>query len=270
MSAQASDEVVHIDISGGIATITLDSPRNRNALSRQLTSELEAHLETALGDDAARAVVLTHTGTVFCAGADLKESREANIAKAEGREEQTRRAGKGLPGMINMIWESPKPVLARVNGAVRAGGLGLMSACDFVVMAEDGTMAFSEVRIGVVPAVISVVCLPRFSTLKGTELMLTGDTFTAAQAADWGFINRAVPAAQLDDTVGEIVGSLKKCSPNALAETKKMARLVPTLQTDEGFRQMSELSGRMFATPEAREGMTAFAEKRDPSWALEN
>ena len=131
--------------------------------------------------------------------------------------------------MINMIWESPKPVLARVNGAVRAGGLGLMSACDFVVMAEDGTMAFSEVRIGVVPAVISVVCLPRFSTLKGTELMLTGDTFTAAQAAEGGFINRAVPAAQLDDTVGEIVGSLKKCRPNALAETKNMARLVPLL-----------------------------------------
>ncbi|MBJ37109.1 MAG: enoyl-CoA hydratase [Gammaproteobacteria bacterium] len=266
----AEDEVVHLDISGGIATITLDSPRNRNALSRQLTSELADHLETALGDPAARAVVLTHTGTVFCAGADLKESREANIAKAEGREQAPRRAGKGLPDMINMIWESPKPVIARVNGAVRAGGLGLMSACDFVVMVEEATMAFSEVRIGVVPAVISVVCLPRFSTLKGAELMLTGDTFTAAQAAAWGFINRAVPADQLDDGVGAIVDSLKQCSPNALAETKKMARLVPTLPTDEGFRQMGELSARMFASPEAREGMTAFAEKRDPSWAIES
>lgn len=265
----ADEEVVHLDISDGIATITLDSPRNRNALSRQLTSGLGDHLETALGDPGARAVVLTHTGTVFCAGADLKESREANVAKAEGRELAPKRAGKGLPEMINMVWDSPKPVIGRVNGAVRAGGLGLMSACDFVVMVEDATMAFSEVRIGVVPAVISVVCLPRFSTLKGAELMLTGDTFTAAEAAEWGFINRAVPADALDDAVGTIVASLKKCSPNALAETKKMARLVPTLSTDEGFKRMGELSARMFATPEAREGMTAFAEKRDPSWALD-
>lgn len=264
-----SDEVVHLDIGGGIATITLDSPRNRNALSRQLTTELEDHLTTALADDAARAVVLTHTGTVFCAGADLKESREANVAKAEGREQAPRRQGMGLPGMVNMIWDSPKPVVARVNGAVRAGGLGLMSACDFVIMKADATMAFSEVRIGVVPAVISVVCLPRFGTLKGAELMLTGDTFTAAEAAEWGFINRAVPGDDLDAAVDAIIGSLKKCSPNALAETKKMTRLVPTLSTEEGFKAMATLSARMFASPEAREGMTAFAEKRDPSWAIE-
>ena len=113
------------------------------------------------------------------------------------------------------------------------------------------------------------------TTLSAGELGLpepeeTGDTFTAAQAAAWGFINRAVPADQLDDGVGAIVDSLKQCSPNALAETKKMARLVPTLPTDEGFRQMGELSARMFASPEAREGMTAFAEKRDPSWAIES
>ena len=130
-------------------------------------------------------------------------------------------------------------------------------------------MAFSEVRIGVVPAVISVVCLPRFSTLKGAELMLTGDTFTAAQAAEWGFINRAVPEAELDAAVGAILASLKKCSPQALAETKKMCQLVPTLSTDEAFKVMGELSARMFASPEAREGMTAFAEKRPPSWAIE-
>jgi methylglutaconyl-CoA hydratase len=269
MTDAAPDEVVHLDISGGIATITLDSPRNRNALSRQLTGELEAHLEAALGDDAVRAVVLTHSGTVFCAGADLKESRDANVATARGDAPAPRRGGRGLPGMIDMIWQSPKPVVARVNGAVRAGGLGLMSACDFVIMKEDATMAFSEVRIGVVPAVISVVCLPRFSTLKGAELMLTGDTFTAAEAAEWGFINRAVPADQLDAAVDGIIDSLKKCSPNALAETKKMARLVPTLSSGDAFKAMGELSARMFATPEAREGMTAFAEKRDPSWVAE-
>ncbi len=265
------DELVHLDINNGIATITMDSPHNRNALSRQLSGELEMHVETALADDNARAVVLTHSGTVFCAGADLKESKEATVARARGDQPQQQgRAGRGLPGIVNMIWESPKPVVARVNGAVRAGGLGVMSACDFVIMIEDGTMAFSEVRIGVVPAVISVVCLPRFGTLKGSELMLTGDTFTGAQAAEWGFINRAVPADQLDAAVDELLASLKKCSPQALAETKKMCKLVPTLSTDEGFKAMGALSARMFASPEAREGMTAFAEKRDPSWAIDS
>ncbi len=263
------DELVHLDISNGIATITMDSPHNRNALSRQLSSELETHVESALADPNARAVVLTHSGTVFCAGADLKESKQANVARAQGEQPQQGRGGRGLPGIVNMIWESPKPVVARVNGAVRAGGLGVMSACDFVIMIDSATMAFSEVRIGVVPAVISVVCLPRFGTLTGAELMLTGDTFTGAQAADWGFINRAVPADQLDAAVDELLASLKKCSPQALAETKKMCRLVPTLSTDEGFKAMGALSARMFASPEAREGMTAFAEKRDPSWALE-
>ena len=120
-----SDELVHLDISKGVATITLDSPHNRNALSRQLSIEVEDHLATALADASARAVVLTHTGTVFCAGADLKESREANVAKARGdKPEQPSRTGRGLPGMVSMIWESPKPVIGRINGAVRAGGLG--------------------------------------------------------------------------------------------------------------------------------------------------
>ncbi len=264
------DELVHLDISKGIATITLDSPHNRNALSRQLSSELEAHVETALADASARAVVLTHSGTVFCAGADLKESKVANVARASGEKLEQRPTGKGLPGIVNMIWESPKPVVARVNGAVRAGGLGVMSACDFVIMIDSATMAFSEVRIGVVPAVISVVCLPRFGTLKGAELMLTGDIFTGSQAAEWGFINRAVPADELDAAVDELLASLKKCSPLALAETKKMCKLVPTLPTDEGFKVMGALSARMFASPEAREGMTAFAEKRDPSWAIDS
>ncbi len=266
------DELVHLDIEQGVATITLDSPHNRNALSRQLTGELEGHLDTALADPAARVVLLTHTGTVFCAGADLKESREANVARARGETPagQSQRSGRGgLVGMINKIWESPKPVVARVNGAVRAGGLGLMSSCDFVIMVENATMAFSEVRIGVVPAVISVVCLPRLGPVRGPELMLTGDTFTASQAAEWGFITRATRAEDLDGAVSELLGSLKKGSPQALAETKKMVRLVPTLTTDDAFAAMGQLSARMFASPEAREGMTAFAEKRQPSWATE-
>jgi len=257
------DEVVHLAIERGVATITLDSPANRNALSRQLFTGLERHLDAALADERARVIVLTATGTVFCSGADLKEQREANVAGATG-------AGQigpgGLVGVVNRIWDSPKPVVARINGAARAGGVGLMSACDIVVAVNTATFAFSEVRIGVVPAIISVVTLPRLGPVRGMELMLTGEVFDARAAAEWGFITRAVPPDELDATVGLFVEALRKGGPTALAETKKMVRRVPTLLPDKAFAEMTELSARMFGSLEAREGMTAFAEKRSPRW----
>lgn len=258
-----SDEVVHLAIDRGVATITLDAPSNRNALSRRLLADLERHLDTALGADDARVLVLTATGTVFCSGADLKEQREANVAGASGPGQI---GPGGLVRVVTRLWESPKPVVARVNGAARAGGIGLMSACDIVVAAETATFAFSEVRIGVVPAIIAVVTLPRLGPVRGMELMLTGEAFDARAAADWGFITRAVPAAELDAAVARYVDALRRGGPGALAETKRMVRRVPGLPTSEAFAEMTALSARMFASPEAREGMTAFAEKRPPRW----
>lgn len=257
------DELVHLAIDGGIATVTLDSPANRNALSRQLFGDLERHLDAAIADEAARVIVLTATGTVFCSGADLREQREANVAGASG---SSQIGPGGLVGVIERLWASPKPVVARVNGAARAGGLGLMSACDVVVAVETATFAFSEVRIGVVPAIISVVTLPRLGPVRGMELMLTGETFDARSAAEWGFITRAVSPDELDATVHSYVAALRKGGPVALAETKRMVRRVPTLAPADAFAEMTELSARMFASLEAREGMTAFAEKRPPHW----
>ncbi|MHA6795790.1 enoyl-CoA hydratase-related protein [Pseudonocardia bannensis] len=253
----ASPELVHLDVADGVGTITLDSPANRNALSARLRRELLAHLDTALADDAVRVIVLTHTGRVFCAGMDLKESRGAG-AQGQGVNE--------IPAILERIWTSPKPVLARLSGPARAGGVGLVAACDLAVAAEDATFAFSEVRIGVVPAVISVTVLPRLLPRAAHELFLTGETFDARRAAAIGLINSAVPAEGLDAEVDRYVSALRLGAPGALAGTKEMLRRERPATMAEDFARMQELSAGYFAGEEGQEGMRAFAEKRPPSW----
>jgi methylglutaconyl-CoA hydratase len=251
-------ELVHLDTTAGVATITLDSPDNRNALSAQLRRELLTHLQTALDDDAVRVIVLSHTGRVFCSGMDLKESRGAG-AGDQGVNE--------FPAILERIWTSPKPVVARVAGPARAGGVGLVAACDIAVVAEDATFAFSEVRIGVVPAVISVTVLPRLLPRAAHELFLTGETFDGHRAVQIGLVNSAVPAFDLDSEVARYVEMLRLGAPGALAGTKEMLRRERPAALDAQFAEMQALSARFFAGEEGQEGMRAFAEKRKPAWA---
>jgi methylglutaconyl-CoA hydratase len=251
------DELVHLDVAAGVASITLDSPTNRNALSAQLRRELLAHLDAALADDAARVVVLSHTGRVFCSGMDLKESRGAG-ASDQGINE--------IPAILSRIWTAPKPVVARIAGPARAGGVGLVAACDIAVAAEDATFAFSEVRIGVIPAVISVTVLPRLLPRAAHELFLTGETFDAARAVAVGLVNASVPVDGLDAEVARYVELLRLGAPGALAATKAMLRTQRPTAMDAQFAEMLSLSAQYFAAEEGQEGMRAFAEKRAPSW----
>jgi len=252
-------ELVHLDVATDIATITLDSPANRNALSAQLRRELLAHLETAVADGAVRVIVLAHTGPVFCSGMDLKESRGAS-AEDQGVNE--------FPAILERIWTSPTPVLARLGGPARAGGVGLVAACDIAVAAaEETTFAFSEVRIGVVPAIISVTVLPRLLPRAAHELFLTGETFDAHVAAQIGLINSAVPGFDLDAEVNRYVGMLRRGAPGALAATKELLRRERPAAMADRFAEMVQLSATFFAAPEAQEGMAAFAAKRPPSWS---
>ncbi len=252
-------ELVHLDVAGGVATITLDSPANRNALSAQLRRELLAHLDAALADDAARVIVLTHTGRVFCAGMDLKESRGAG-AQDQGVNE--------VPRLLQLIWESPKPVVARLAGAARAGGVGIVAACDIAIAAQEATFAFSEVRIGVVPAVISVTVLPRLFPRAAHELFLTGETFDGTRAVAVGLLNSAVLADGLDAEVARYVEMLRLGAPGALAAAKEMLRRERPASMQEQFDEMLALSAGFFAAEEGQEGMRAFAEKRPPAWAV--
>lgn len=252
-----TDELVHYTSSAGVATITLDSPHNRNALSTQLRGELSSGLSRAQRDDDVRVIVLEHTGTVFCAGMDLKE------AKGSDSEEQ---GVNEFPRLLEQIWTSRKPVIAKLAGPARAGGIGMVAAADIAVAATEATFAFTEVRIGVIPAIISVTVLPRLSSRAAHELFLTGETFDATRAADIGLINSAVPAERLDAEVTRFVDALTRGGPTALAATKDLLRETPAASMSEAFAAMTERSAEFFASAEGQEGMAAFAQKRKPSW----
>jgi methylglutaconyl-CoA hydratase len=252
-------EVVHWEMRGGIATITLDSPGTRNALSAQLRAELRAALERTAADESVRVVVLDHTGPVFCAGMDLKESRGGS-AGDQGVGE--------FPRILERIRHHPKPVVAKLAGPARAGGIGIVAAADIAVAAQHATFAFTEVRLGLVPAVISVTVLPRLTPRAAQELLLTGATFSATRAAEIGLLTSAVPADQLDAEVTRYTSMLRQGAPEALRLTKQLLRQAqaPTGQ----FAPMLELSAQRFASAEGQEGLRAFAEKRPPSWAVDN
>ncbi|GAB3875708.1 enoyl-CoA hydratase family protein [Kibdelosporangium lantanae] len=252
MMKPMADELVHIAVDRGVATITLDSPHNRNALSRQLRGELRHHLTDAIDEDAVRVIVLDHTGPVFCAGMDLKEAGGAT-AGDQGVNE--------FPEILDLIRTSPKPVVAKLAGPARAGGVGIVAAADIAVAAETATFAFTEVRIGVVPAVISVTVLPRLLPRAAHELFLTGETFDAHRAAAIGLINSAVPAADLDAEVRRYAEMLIKGGPVALAATKALLR-----EPVSDFASMLKLSAEFFASEEGQEGIAAFAQKRKASW----
>jgi methylglutaconyl-CoA hydratase len=249
--------LVRSDRAGAVATITLDSPANRNALSSGLLIELHAALASALTDPVVRVIVLTGAGPAFCSGADLKESRTSPAAAPEL-----------FPNVLQLIWDSPKPVVCRVNGSARAGGIGLIAACDIAVAAQPATFAFSEVRIGATPAIIAVICLRRMEPRAAAEYFLTGEAFDAQRAMEIGLLTRAVPETELDEQTSRYADLLLRGAPGALGVTKTVLHEAGTLPVADGLARMAKLSAERFASAEAQEGMAAFAEKRDPAWAV--
>jgi methylglutaconyl-CoA hydratase len=254
-------EATLYEVRKGAAWITLNRPDNRNALSAALVNELDAHLIAAIGNPSVRSIVITGADPAFCAGADLKNPP----GQSTGGQHAV-----PYPDVLTRILESPKPVIAAVNGAAFAGGLGLIGAADIVIAAEDAPLSFSEVRIGVIPAIIAVVCLPKLGPHHGMKLFLTGERFTGAQAVEMGLAHRAVPKSNLRTAVQEELDAIALGGPIAVTECKKLVRRVPQLSIEAGFKEMAVLSRHMFGTPEAAEGMAAFREKRKPSWVREN
>lgn len=241
----------------GAAWITLNRPENRNALSAVLVNELAAHFDAAQADPQARCIVITGNGPAFCAGADLKNPPGS---ATEGK------TSVSLAEILARMQDSPKPVIIAVNGAAFAGGLGLVGAGDIVIAVEDAPFSFSEVRIGVIPAVISVVCVPKLGTHHAMKLFITGERFSGRQAVEFGLAHRAVTADQLRTAVQEEIDMIRTGGPIAVAECKRLVRRVQQLPRDEGFEEMSVWSRKMFVSPEGQEGMAAFREKRKPSW----
>ncbi|MCX4906495.1 enoyl-CoA hydratase family protein [Streptomyces sp. NBC_00878] len=233
----------------GITTLALDAPERRNALSAQLVGELADALTECGKDGDVRAAVLTHTGNTFSAGADLRDPPDPDV----------------LVALLRQIVELPKPVVARVTGHVRAGGLGLLGACDIAVASQEATFAFTEVRIGVAPAVISLSLLPRLDPRAVARYYLTGEKFDADEAARIGLVTAAGEDA--DDVLAPVLDGLRRASPDGLAETKRLLTAKVLDSFDRDAADLTALSARLFSSPQAREGMTAFLERRDPSWA---
>ncbi len=248
------DRVIQVTVSAGVATLTLDSPGNRNALSRPLRAQLRTALTDALADDAVRVVVLDHTGRVFCSGMDL--------AEAAGGSSQEQGVNE-FPELLQLIWSSPKPVVAVVRGPARAGVVGLAAACDLVVAASSASFAFSEVRLGLVPAVISAVVLPRMTPHVAHRLMLTGEVFDAATAAAGGLVDLVTPGDELDGVLAGQLTALAAGAPEALAATKRLLR---SRQPELEFGELLQLSARFFAGEEGQEGIASFREKRPARW----
>lgn len=247
----------------GVATITLDSPDNRNALSAALIDQLLAALAAAEADDAVRVIVLSHTGSVFCSGADLKETAAAFAPDPPDGQRPLPAARMGE--VLAAIWTSRKPVVARVGGPARAGGLGLIAAADIAVCADTATFAFSEVRLGVIPAVISATVLPRLAPRAAAELYLTGDVFDGVRAAAVGLVTASVPADGLDAAVDRYVASLVRGAPGALAGVKSLLQRGRPGITAE-IAALTGVSVEYFGSAEGVEGVRAFREKRDPRW----
>lgn len=245
-------ELVRHRMERGVAWITLDSPANRNALSRQLIAELHEAIDAAEAADA-RAIVLGHSGTTFCAGADLKERSDGPVDSTP------------MVRALQRLSDGPIPSIAVVNGAVRAGGVGLMASCDLVVVHSATTFAFTEVRIGVAAAIISVPILARVNPSLLTAPFLTGEAFDASEARAMGLVTHV--SDDVDATVGHLVDGLLEGAPAAVAATKALLRRVPTLPRPEAYEEMRRLSEALFQSADAAEGMAAFREKRKPAWA---
>jgi len=249
---------VKVGTADGVTTVTLADVDNRNALGAALIEGLRDALAAANADPAVRAVVVTNEGSTFCAGANLKERSSAKGGAANSG---------GFEALLREIQTSRTPVVGRIAGHVVGGGNGLASALDISIASEDVKFGFTEVRLGVAPAIISVVCLPKMRQGEAMEAFLRGHRFPAARAAELGLINRAVPAAELDAAVAEVLSDLRKGGPDALGYAKRLVYEVPRMGQKEALQWTTRLSGELFSGDEAAEGMAAFLGKRKPEWA---
>ncbi|HET6653087.1 MAG TPA: enoyl-CoA hydratase-related protein [Nocardioides sp.] len=246
------DELVHYRVDDHVASLVLDSQHNRNALSKQLVGELLAGLERAEADDDVKVVLIRADGRTFCSGADLSEASGEGMEKAAGV----------LVDLQRRIATLAKPVVARVHGSVRAGGIGIVAAADIAVSATDATYAFTEVRLGLTPAAISLSVLPRMTDRGAALTFLTGEVFDGRAAERHGLVTLAVHEDELNSEVDEICASLAKGNPQGLRETKALVGRPLVERIDRHGADLAALSARLFGSDEAKAAMLAFLNRK--------
>ena len=250
-------EVVRREDRAGSAVLILDSPANRNALSRALVTELGDHLSAAASDASVRAVAITGTGNTFCAGADLKDP-------------PVQAGPTSFAGVLHTLWDYPKPVVIAVNGHVRAGGFGLLASADLTMAVESSTYAFTEVRLGLVPAIISVLCLRRMTPASASRYLLTGEQFGPDEAVSAGLVTDVVRDDALSPTLDRTLETFRHCEPEALRQTRALMRAIPGMSVPDGLDHARMVSEAAFGSEAAAEGIASFREKRSPRWAADS
>ena len=242
-----------------LALVTLDRPEQRNAISADMVTEFTAALQSAAADPRCRAVLLRAEGPVFCAGMDLAHLRSMMEQPYEANLEDSRR----LAALIDLVWSLPKPLVSAVQGPALGGGCGLAAVCDVTIASAEATLGFPEVKIGFVPAIVSVFLVRLVGYAHARELLVTGRLLQAEEARQIGLVNRVVPAAEIDAHARAVAEELAAGSLQAVAATKRLFAPVPP---DE-LEHAAAVNAEARSTADCREGVRAFLEKRPPSWS---
>jgi len=255
-------DMVEVERDGTVARVWLNRPEAHNALSVELGTALIDTLRSLKADEVCRVVVLGGRGPSFCAGADLGVMKASAGATYEANLVDAKR----FAAMFAAVGDFPKPIVGRVHGGVYGGGVGFCCACDIVVASDDAKFGLTEVRLGIIPGVISPYVLRRLGDRAARELMLTGERFDAAAALRYGVVNLVVPATELDAKVAERVGELLKGAPHAQARIKELLVRWTEIGWDEYRATLPETLAHVRSGEEAKDGFSAFFEKRKPKW----
>ena len=254
-----------VSIDEGVASVTLDRPEVRNAFNDDLVAELTSTFRALDTDPSVRVVVLGAQGPAFCAGADLNwMKRMAAFSFTENEAD-----GQALADMLYTIYTCSKPIVARVQGDVFAGGMGLIAACDVAVAVTTAQFCLSETRLGLLPATIGPYVIRALGVNAARRYMISAERFDAAEAYRLGFVHELCQPEDLDDAIGDVVDALLLCSPQALAESKRMVREIEVRPIDQALRaDTARRIAQARASDDGQEGIAAFLEKRKPRWAL--
>jgi methylglutaconyl-CoA hydratase len=254
---------IQVESRNGMVRVMLNRPDRRNAFDQRMVDELHDVFEELARDREVRGVILTGAGPVFCAGADLRwlmPDRSVSMEQAQKDAEQ-------LIDMYRAIDEFPHPVIGRIQGSAFGGGVGLLSVCDIVVAAQDAMFALSEVRLGLVPAVIAPFLLRKAGASFMRRFCLTGETFSASVARQFNLVHDVVEPERLDSRIGELVEAVLGLAPEAAGHTKALLRQIQSSQDIERWQISTHANARARLSSEAQEGLRAFFEKRPPAWA---
>src|SRR5438270_6446117 len=252
---------LNLEFSGKIAKINLNRPDKRNAINSQMIAELQTALDT-IEKSHSRVVIVTGAGKAFSAGMDLEMLAAITKQSPAENQDDARRIAK----MLRRIWSFPRPMIASVNGAAYAGGCGIATLCDFTLAVPEAKFGYTEVKIGFLPAIVSVFLTRQVGDKRSRDLLLTGRIIAAAEAKEFGLVSEIVPAERLMERAHELANLLIAASPSSLTRSRHLLTSAAAAGIDHDLERAILENARIRCTPDFKEGVASFLEKRKPVW----